>query len=216
MSFLGRLFGEKTGPSKEVNAIFEKIHLITTTDSLQNSFMPGPLYKQMEANGGVDEIPSSFGNFGHAITNPIPVNGSLGEVLYLSNISTKSGHKVFSHRIGSAKNIDIFEIVSINGDFWDILYLNMYYIRKSRKVPTGYKFQNGDDILLLRSTAYYLPEFPNDFHSVLTNFSETILGMSIADKDAKLISNLIRPAEQISKLSDVEKIIKGRTVAPSF
>ena len=88
MSFLGRLFGEKTGPSKEVKAIFEKIHLITTTDSLQNSLMPEPLYKQMEANGGVDEIPSSFGNFGHAITNPIPVNGSLGEVLYLSNIAT--------------------------------------------------------------------------------------------------------------------------------
>lgn len=215
MSFFGKLLAKKTDPSEEVKAIFEKIHQVTVNESVQNSLMPEALYKQMEANGGVDEIPSSSGDFGHTITNPIPVNGLLGEVLYLSIISTKYGDKVFSHRIGSSKHIDIFEVVSRNGDFWDILYLNMYYIRKSRKAPVGYKFQSNDDVLLLRSIRYYSPEFPNNFHAILSNYSKESIGMSIADKDAKLISNVKRPVEQINKLSAVEKIIQGRIVAPS-
>ena len=76
-----------------------------------------------------DKLPNATGEFG-SITNPIPVNGQLGEIKYLGKLRGKTGHAVFFHRIGStiapiSKNpIDIFELVCHDATQWNKLYLD--------------------------------------------------------------------------------------------
>jgi hypothetical protein len=38
------------------------------------------------SNGGYDEIPGTHGPFGIVSTNPIPVNGIIGEMVYLNRL----------------------------------------------------------------------------------------------------------------------------------
>lgn len=93
-----------------------------------------------------DEISGSKGEFGRDPNNPIPVNGILGEVKYLARLSCNCDHGILFHRLGSipvtrAKgsiSVDVFETVCVNGKHWDILYLDMYHPRRSRKLPAGY------------------------------------------------------------------------------
>ena len=53
-------------------------------------------------------------------------------------------HIIF-HRLGSrhseviGRMIDIFEVVSIDGLHYDILYVDMYHVEQSKKAPTGYE-----------------------------------------------------------------------------
>jgi hypothetical protein len=91
-----------------------------------------------------DKLPNATGDFG-SITNPIPVNGQLGEIKYLGKLRGKTGHAVFFHRIGStissiSKNpIDLFELVCHDATQWNKLYLDPYHPRRSNHSPEGYK-----------------------------------------------------------------------------
>lgn len=91
-----------------------------------------------------DKLPNATGEFG-SITNPIPVNGQLGEIKYLGKLRGKTGHAVFFHRIGStiapiSKNpIDIFELVCHDATQWNKLYLDPYHPRRSNFSPEGYR-----------------------------------------------------------------------------
>ncbi len=48
-----------------------------------------------------DEIPDSYGEFGRTPTNPIPVNGPKGEMLYFQNIRTNDNKPLLFHRLTS-------------------------------------------------------------------------------------------------------------------
>jgi hypothetical protein len=50
-----------------------------------------------------DEIPNGYGEFG-SITNPIPVNGTLGEIKYLGKLRGETGFPLFFHRYASAES----------------------------------------------------------------------------------------------------------------
>ncbi len=191
MSFLDNLFGRKPKPNNEVEAIFKKIDNLLNNDQMQNSNLLPEIKQLMEQGGAVDEVNSAVGEFGRQISNPIPVNGPIGAITYLSRLLTTSGEKVFFHRLRSKNTIDLYELVSQSGRFWDILFVDMYFTRKSRKIPSGYRSQ--ERTLMLRGTNRYYPDFPRMFHSELTNFSVKAIGMSIADPDAKAISDLRRP-----------------------
>ncbi len=90
-----------------------------------------------------DKLPKATGNFG-SITNPIPVNGPLGEIKYLGKLRGKTGHAVFFHRIGSTTStatdnpVDIFELVCQDGTQWNKLYFDLYHPRRSNLAPEGY------------------------------------------------------------------------------
>jgi len=83
------------------------------------------------AGAYVDEIENAFCNFGLILTNPIPVNGPIGEVIYLSSLRQLGKTKILFHRIGSIDGFDVFESVSVDGKTWDIFYLDMFHPRKS-------------------------------------------------------------------------------------
>ncbi len=92
-----------------------------------------------------DVIPGGYGEFGLEVTNPIPVNTTFGEILYLAKFRTLDGVKVEYKRVGStiAPNIkhpiDIYEIY-VNSKYLTKLYLSMYHKKISRLAPKGFKF----------------------------------------------------------------------------
>ncbi len=94
-----------------------------------------------------DEVADSYGEFGKVPNNPIPVNGPIGSIKYLSRLRTKDeSSKLIFHRLGSINvinlnnPIDVYEVVSTDAKNWDILYIDMYHPRRSKKIPDGYIF----------------------------------------------------------------------------
>jgi hypothetical protein len=91
-----------------------------------------------------DELPSAIGEFGRAISNPIPVNGPIGEIKYLTRMRLHGKPTMF-HRLASAtfgnipdQAVDIYELCTFSGEHWDLLYFDMYHPRRSKKIPNNY------------------------------------------------------------------------------
>jgi len=89
-----------------------------------------------------DELPGATGAFG-SVTNPIPVNGPAGEVLYINRLRLPGSCGFMSHRTGPVSSplspmpLDRFELLSLNGEVWRVLYFSMYHPRRSTKCPDG-------------------------------------------------------------------------------
>jgi hypothetical protein len=63
----------------------------------ENIFPPEIMqkYNSLFENGtDQDVIPNGYGEFGHDVTNPIPVNTVAGSLVYLSRLRTMSGEKI--------------------------------------------------------------------------------------------------------------------------
>lgn len=99
--------------------------------------------KEIISGENCDELSQGYGDFG-CLTNPIPVNGSIGEIKYLGKLRGKSGSALFFHRIGSLnspatdKPVDLYEVVCMDGTQWNKLHFSMYHPRRSNMVPKGY------------------------------------------------------------------------------
>jgi hypothetical protein len=106
------------------------------------------LYEIMhEANGDgtyQDIIPEGVGEFGHDVTNPIPVNTIFGNTAYLGRLRTLDGIKVRyecrgSTRASNIKNpIDIYDIYDEEKKI-AILYISPYNKKNSTLAPKGFK-----------------------------------------------------------------------------
>ncbi len=89
-----------------------------------------------------DELPTGTGSFG-TVTNPIPVNGSIGETVYLNRLRTASGVGFYYHRLGNTTSpatkhpVDRFQLLAADGSCQLELFFDMYHPRRSQKVPTG-------------------------------------------------------------------------------
>lgn len=90
----------------------------------------------------VEMLEGATGPFGSS-TNPIPVNGPTGETMYMNRLRSASGHTFVYHRTGNAESnlipypIDRYELVSIDGSEWRVLYFSAYHPRRSQMVPPG-------------------------------------------------------------------------------
>lgn len=98
-----------------------------------------------------DEIPGATGRFGLDGTNPIPVNGPIGELVYLNRLRGKSGVGFMYHRIGTVRStlieaaIDRFEIVALDASEWAIVNLCPYFPRRSLRAPAGMSLARWSD-----------------------------------------------------------------------
>jgi len=139
MGFFSDLFGE----NKEQNAVkeyVEHIRRILEDEQFQLEMM-NPMTKEMVLKGlAYDSDPKGSGPFGFTETNPIPVNGTIGALAYLSKLETVQGERLLFHRIGSIQNIDVFEAVTFSGSAWFIFFLDMYHPRRSRATPDAFRF----------------------------------------------------------------------------
>lgn len=145
MSLLSKLFGKGDAPAKgtqldpEVRKIFEKIEHLLRDDDAQLDLVDPKLREVLRRAPYYDKSPNGIGPFGLCKTNPIPTNGPIGELAYLSRLVTNGGERLLFHRVGAVDNIDIFEAVTFSGGQWFILFLDMYHPKKSRLAPDGFR-----------------------------------------------------------------------------
>ena len=158
-------------------------------EEAQNARLPAELRRQL-ATGPCEQVPTAFGEFGRSLTNPIPVNGLLGELTYLSQLQTTSGIPVCFHRIGSFNSVDIFETYALDGGKWDVLYLSLYFQKKSRKLPTGYQFDSASPTRrLLKGTTLEVGDFPKYISNAAVECCERILNVRLVDMRLKFLED---------------------------
>lgn len=89
---MGRLFNKK--PQQEaipdkMRQVFDRLLALLDNDEKQNALMPKFLQELMAKGNLIDESFANDINFGRFKNKPIPVNGPLGEMTYLSKLIVK-------------------------------------------------------------------------------------------------------------------------------
>ncbi len=213
-TFLDRLLGRassspsaKGGPSRSrVTLSIEQARDLLESDSSQNYLsLPKIVQRRIAAGGGFDILPGAAGEFGRNPENAIPVNGPLGELCYLSKLLTDSGCHVICHRLGAAAGGDVYEIVSLDGARWDLLYLDEYHTRKSRALPIGYSSAETDQLFLF-ATNYCVLGFPVGIAEALLECSQRLFGLSLVSlalPDDDVLRGFVRPAAHADAVSEI-------------
>ncbi|MCW5718559.1 MAG: hypothetical protein KIS68_12090 [Bauldia sp.] len=165
------------------------------------------------ANPKVDQVLNGTGPFGRSPTNPIPVNGPIGEVVYLSRLQSFDGQPILFHRIGSSLDmVDIYETVALNGRSWDVLFLSMYFPGKSRLAPSGYTLAPTGTQPLIYGTNMRLANFPEALPAFIGDTTRRMFGSEFAPRevrDALKTLPFIRPQHHQKLLDEVHGLIKG-------
>lgn len=177
-----------------------------------NNMMPFYAAERL-AMGEVDEWADAEGEFGRCETNPILVNRTLGELAYLSRlVHEETGQRMIFHRLGSLElGIDLFELISEDGKFYDRLYVDMYHRHCSKKAPAGYRlleFANG-----ITGSSEFDSTFPQHIMIMLTDVAENRFGAPIVSPAVKNLDKAQAAktiAENRRKNNPEEKIV-GRS-----
>ncbi len=186
MGFLSNLFGGSKD-QKALDEALSGIRKILEDEEFQLDLTP--LKEMLKACPAYDCDPNGSGPFGFCETNPIPVNGPIGQLAYLSRLETIRGQRILFHRIGAFNTIDVFEAVSFSGDEWFILFIDLYHPRRSRLLPDGFRFTQE------------VPQF-SGFHMFCQNFPNDFIEMKATQRDSGLSLAYIpisRVAQQIQE-----------------
>jgi hypothetical protein len=162
----------------EVSAILKKFRTLLENESAQNEAMAQPFRNDVMNGIDCDELPFTDGPFGRSPLNPIPVNGVIGEVIYLSMLRTSTGCPVMFHRLGSENSIDIYDVLATDQSVREHLYLSMYHPRKSRKAPERYTLANKLDLdNYTYGVSSFVPDFPAKLDAHIRKWQINSLGL---------------------------------------
>src|SRR5689334_7980596 len=202
---------DRAEPRLAADDTFKNVHKFMDNESAQNNRLIEPHRSKVRAGADCDEIVGAVGELGRDPRNPIPVNGPLGEVIYLSNLRMDSQHIMF-HRLGAVSNVDVYETVSIDGAKWDILFLDQYHPRKSRVPPSGYQLVTGPERnTLLLGVDDFVAEFPNDLADAIANMSERIFKLRLRPEGVSAVPERAifkRPAAHAERVNIVLNALK--------
>jgi thioredoxin len=194
----------KTSISPGVSAIFKKLDRLMDDEKAQIEGLSEPFRSEVLRGADCDEIAEAIGEFGRDPRNPIPVNGPFGEVIYLSNLRTTNSQQIMFHRLGSVRNVDAYETVSVDGAMWDILFLDLYHPRKSRRAPTGYRIvEAAERQRLFLGANEFVADFPAQLQAAIANTNERLLGLRMRPPVREFIERLSfrRPADHVEELN---------------
>lgn len=150
---------------------------------LQNATLPPDLRERVEKGEDCDVVSGAVGRFGHDATNPIPVNGPLGELTYLSRLRLRStGSMVFFHKVDTQDGVDVFELVNVSGKFVDYLYLDMFHPRASRLYPEQYTMEK--EAVFPRGVTTRVHHFPQGLYKFIKKEAKARLGVDVAEKES--------------------------------
>lgn len=162
MGWLSNLFGNKRERVPDVmKAVFARMQRLLDDDETQIGMLPEPVQAMIRSKSGCDIVPGASGECCYTRTNPIPVNGPIGELAYLSRLRTLEGERLLFHRIGSMAPCDVFEAASFSGTRWFVLFFEMYYPRKSLLAPSGLTI--ADETSQFSGFTTFCQNFPHDF-----------------------------------------------------
>lgn len=210
MGLINRLLGREAnepGIPPEVRAVFDKVrHLLNDEDAQNDLYLPD-VSAALVSGAAVDRIENAPGDFGRDVRNPIPVNGVLGELIYISHLVTSSGSRLVGHRIGTAANVDIYEVAAIDGTAWDVLFFDLYHPRRSRAAPTGLQIKPDTWIL---ATNYRLDDFPQGIRVGVTRSTREFIGIPFvgpALHDESRFHELHRPSKHQTYLGLIQSLL---------
>ena len=168
----------------QVEIILKKLDKLLQSDEEQNKTIAEPYRAQIVGGLVCDVIPGAQGEFGRSPSNPIPTNGPLGEVTYLSRLRTNVGSPVMFHRLRSEEAqsgpVDVYEVLSLDFVAQENLFLSMYHPRKSRKVPLGYTYAAElDPSNFIYGVNHLVEEFPAKLDAHIRNWHKEALGIPL-------------------------------------
>ena len=173
MGVVSKLVGRSE--EEELKKYIVTMNRLLQDEDYQNSFAPKFFAHGMPGPGPLvcETLPGATGEFGYSVTNPIPVNGPIGEIAYVSSLKTIGGEGLLFHRIGSTNQRDVFEAVTFSGSAWFILFLDMYHTKKSHHAPAGFRL----DSRPCQFSGFHnrCDDFPYDFEKVKHAQSDAIL-----------------------------------------
>lgn len=172
MGFLSGLFGGEK-QDKALKQAFEQIRRILEDEEFQLDLIHPSMKEMIKNCPAYDKDPNGTGPFGYSEKNPIPVNGPIGQLAYLSRLETNKGERILFHRIGAVNTIDVFEAVTFSGSEWFILFTDLYHPRRSRATPDGFRFTSE------------VPQF-SGFHKYCSNFPYDFVEMKGTEQDSGL------------------------------
>tara|TARA_R110001592_G_scaffold143304_1_gene365984 strand:- start:16423 stop:17067 length:645 start_codon:yes stop_codon:yes gene_type:complete len=175
MGFISKLFGGNK-EDKALHEAFGQIRRILEDEKFQLDMIHPMMKEMIESRPAYDKDPNGTGPFGFTETNPIPVNGPIGQLAYLSKLETERGERIIFHRIGAVDTIDVFEAVTFSGSEWFILFVDLYHPRRSRLTPDGFSFT--DEIGQFSGFHKFCTDFPYDFVEMKQSESESGLSMA--------------------------------------
>ncbi|NPW92376.1 hypothetical protein [Pseudomonas aeruginosa] len=175
MGFLSNLFGGNK-EDKALREALAHIHRILDDEKFQLELVHPMMKAMLESAPAYDKDPNGSGPFGFTETNPIPVNGPIGQLAYLSRLETQSGQRILFHRLGAIDKVDVFEAVTFDGSGWFIFFVDLYHPRRSRLTPDGFRFTK--DVAQFSGFHKFCENFPYDF--VEKKASEQESGLSMA------------------------------------
>lgn len=180
------------------------------------------LAKMASAGVDCDVLPYVKGDFGFFPSNPIPVNGTMGEIKYLARLRCADNSGIIFHRLETIDmkdidgSVDIFETVCIDGKHWSILCLNMYHPRRSLIAPKYYSFSSYHPIYSKLGAVWGTTKHDKLFPFGLGTFIEQRLGVAFAKKYEEVVKNKgkFKKPEEHKKLVDellftVKRVKKG-------
>ena len=204
---------KSSGLPPEMERVFENVLRRVRSEEEQNAMLPPFLAERIKANPKVDQIPGSTGEFGLEPTNPIPVNGPFGEVVYLSTLAVEGANHVYSHRLGSIGDVDVFEVVGSNGEGWAILYFNYYFPSKSNDLPRGFRASRDfDKMPFFYSTLTQVENFPKDLPEAIAESAITLCGAPLRPpRIHETIGKVqfVRPHYHRQRLDEVKRALTG-------
>ena len=175
MGFISKLFGGNK-EDKALREAFEQIRRILEDEQFQLDMIHPAMKSMIETCPAYDKDPNGTGPFGFSETNPIPVNGPIGQLAYLSKLETAKGERILFHRIGAINTIDVFEAVTFSGSEWFILFVDLYHPRRSRLTPEGFRFTQ--EVGQFSGFHKFCTDFPYDFVEMKQSESESGLSMA--------------------------------------
>lgn len=182
MGLLNSWFGAEADKTRSEIMYDDALALFNSAEK-QNDTLKGAVRTRILQGLDCDTVPGATGDFGHDKTNPIPVNGSFGEMTYLSRLRLRAtGSLVFFHKLRTEGTLDVFELVNVSGKFVDYLYLDPYHPRASRLYPAGYTLEK--EAVFPRGVTTTLPEFPKGLYKAIKEEAKEKLGVDVAEKQS--------------------------------
>jgi len=207
MGFFSSLFGGNK-QEKALQEALRHIHRIIEDEEYQLELVHPAIRELISSAPAYDKRPDGIGPFGLCETNPIPVNGPIGQLAYLSKLVTLSGQRILFHRLGSIDGVDVFEAVSFDGGEWFVLFVDLYHPRRSRLTPDGFKFN--DQVAQFSGFHNFCDNFPYDF--IEKKASERGSALNIAYIPISHVSDQIKNRAFVRPLAHKAKleIVNGR------
>lgn len=176
----------------DVKEIFDRLFKLLNSDQEQNNTLPEPYRSAVVSGINCDILPGAQGEFGRVSTNPIPVNGPLGEILYLSRLRASTGWKglwssgspLMFHRVraenGLSGRVDVFEVLSLDGKAREEFFLSLYHPRKSNKAPRGFTLAPElDSDNFTYGVNHIVENFPQKLDAYIRRWQMEMLGIPL-------------------------------------